>query len=379
MSAPDATVEFARTLLRCPSVTPDDAGCQALIAARLAACGFRVASMPFGDVDNLFAVRGRSGPMLCFAGHTDVVPTGPEADWTHPPFAGVIEHGVLHGRGAVDMKGAVAAMVTACERFTARLPDHPGRLAFLITSDEEGPAIDGTQRVVATLRTRDVTPDFCLIGEPSSDTELGDRVRHGRRGSLNGTLHIEGQQGHVAYPQLAHNPIHDAVGLLDSLARTQWDDGDGDFPPTSFQVSNIAAGTGANNVIPGTLEARFNFRFSNALSSDQIIERVEQEIAQRDLPAKVHWHRSGEPFLSPAGRLREATRASIKAVTGRNGRLSTSGGTSDGRFICGWAGEVIEFGLVGQTIHQTNERVAVADLIALSRTYEDLIGRLLLA
>lgn len=377
MTADTATLELARDLIRLPSVTPDDHGCQALMAERLSACGFAVEPMRFGDVDNFFAVRGDAGPMLCFAGHTDVVPTGPEERWQHPPFAARIDGDVLHGRGTADMKGALAAMVTACERFVHDTPAHTGRLAFLITSDEEGPAVDGTVRVVEALRERGIAPDYCVIGEPSSDKHVGDRVRNGRRGSINGRLTVRGIQGHVAYPDLARNPIHDGARLIDRLAEEHWDDGSEDFPPTTFQVSNIGAGTGASNVIPGELTADLNLRFSPALTADDIRQRVQGHIDALALDASVSWRLSGAPFLSAPGALRDATLEATQAIAGHRARLSTSGGTSDGRFICGWSPEVVELGLIGKTIHQVDERVDVADLAVLSRLYEGIIRRLL--
>ncbi|MEO1574686.1 MAG: succinyl-diaminopimelate desuccinylase [Pseudomonadota bacterium] len=378
MAAEDtATLALTRALIQRRSVTPDDAGCQALLAERLAACGFATESMRFGDVDNLYAVRGSDGPMLCFAGHTDVVPTGPEDRWRHPPFDARLDDGVLHGRGTADMKGALAAMVTACERFVAQAPDHGGRIAFLLTSDEEGPAVDGTVRVVEALRDRGVAPDYCVIGEPSSDAAVGDRVRNGRRGSINGRLVVRGIQGHVAYPTLARNPIHDGARLIDRLVNEHWDDGSDDFPPTTFQVSNVRAGTGASNVIPGELTADLNLRFSPALTADRIRQRVDGIIQALELDAEVTWRLSGQPFLSQPGRLREATLAATEALLGQPARLSTSGGTSDGRFICGWSPEVVELGLVGKTIHQVDERVDAADLATLSALYEAIIRRLL--
>lgn len=373
MSNDSATLALTRALIQKPSVTPRDEGCQSLMADRLRGCGFAIETLRFGDVDNLVAIRGDAGPTLCFAGHTDVVPTGPEAQWRFPPFAAHIADDHVHGRGAVDMKGALAAMVTACERVTG----NGGRIMFLITSDEEGPAVDGTRRVVDTLQARNVAPDYCVIGEPSSDQTLGDRLRHGRRGSINGRLTVRGIQGHVAYPQLARNPIHDAAALLDVLAKEHWDDGSDDFPATTFQVSNVQSGTGATNVIPGVLTADLNLRFSPALTAQSIESRVADHIAKLDLDADVAWRLSGQPFLSEPGALRDASLAAVHEITGQTGRCSTSGGTSDGRFICGWSPQVIELGLVGRTIHKINECARIADLATLSAIYEAIIRRLL--
>ena len=378
MTQHSPTLDLARALIARPSVTPDDQGCQALLGDRLAALGFTVEAMRFGDVDNLFATWGDEGPMLCFAGHTDVVPSGPASAWRFPPFEAKVEDGVLHGRGAADMKGALAAMVTACEDVLAEPAATPaGRIAFLLTSDEEGPATDGTKRVVETLKARGVAPDYCVIGEPSSDQRVGDRVRHGRRGSINGRLTVRGIQGHVAYPHLARNPIHDGARLLDRLAAEHWDDGSDDFPPTSFQISNVAAGTGAANVIPGTLTADMNLRFSPALTVADIKHRVGHIIEREGIDASVDWAVSGLPFLSADGALRQVALAAIEETTGLMARASTSGGTSDGRFICGWSPEVLELGLLGRTIHQVDERVDVAHLDELSRVYAAIIRRLL--
>lgn len=370
-------VTLARDLVKRPSVTPTDAGCQALLADRLQRIGFTIEWLPFGDVTNFYARRGTSNPVLCFAGHTDVVPTGPLDQWRFPPFDAHIEDGLLHGRGSADMKGALSAMICAVETFVGAHADHEGSIAFLITSDEEGPSIDGTRRVVQHLRERGEKVDYCLIGEPSSDSALGDRVRHGRRGSLNGTLTVRGVQGHVAYPTLARNPIHDAAPLLAALAAESWDEGNADFPATSLQISNVASGTGANNVIPGHLTAAFNLRFSTELDMDTIVQRVDALLTQHKVDAHVDWHLSGAPFLSKNGALRRATLAATKAITGRTSECSTSGGTSDGRFICGWCPEVIELGVIGRSIHQIDEHVCVDDLDALAQIYRDILVRLL--
>ncbi len=372
-----SVVTLARELIQRRSVTPDDAGCQALMCERLQRIGFDIELLPFGEVRNFYATRGRAQPTLCFAGHTDVVPTGPVEQWRYPPFDAHIANDHLHGRGAADMKGALAAMVCATEAFVAAHPDHTGRIAFLITSDEEGPSIDGTKRVVETLAARDERIDYCVIGEPSSDLQLGDRVRHGRRGSLNATLRIRGIQGHVAYPQLARNPIHDAAPFLDALAQEVWDEGNDAFPPTSLQISNIEAGTGARNVIPGELTALFNLRFSTELDAAQIRARVDALMTRFELDASIDWQLSGAPFLSASGALRDSTLAAVQAVAGLTPECSTSGGTSDGRFICGWCPEVIELGTVGRTIHQIDECVQLAELDQLALIYEDIMKRLL--
>ena len=359
-------------------MTPLDAGCQALLAERLARIGFDIEWLPFGDVSNFYARRGTGGPVLCFAGHTDVVPTGPSDQWRFPPFDAHIDGGLLYGRGSADMKGALAAMVCAVEAFVAANPKHDGSIAFLVTSDEEGPSIDGTRRVVRHLQGRRERIDYCLIGEPSCDSKLGDRVRHGRRGSLNGRLTVRGVQGHVAYPALARNPIHDAAPLLVALAAETWDEGNADFPATSLQISNIAAGTGANNVIPGHLTADINLRFSTQLDMPTITGRVEAMLAQHQIDGHVDWQLSGAPFLSADGALRTATLDATCAITGLTPSCSTSGGTSDGRFICGWCPQVIEFGVVGRSIHQIDEHVAVADLDRLALIYGDIVKRLLM-
>ncbi|MFK8016156.1 MAG: succinyl-diaminopimelate desuccinylase [Gammaproteobacteria bacterium] len=370
-------IALAQQLIRLPSITPHDEGCQRILCERLATLGFQIEAMRFGDVDNFYAVHGNAGPVLCFAGHTDVVPTGPTERWGVPPFDGTVQDGVLHGRGAADMKGALAAMICATEAFIARRPAHPGRLAFLITSDEEGPSVDGTRRVVETLRARGETLDYCVIGEPSSDKALGDRVRHGRRGSLNARLTIKGVQGHVAYPQLARNPIHDAAPLLHALATEAWDEGNADFPPTTLQISNINAGTGAGNVIPGELTADFNLRFSTELTQARIEQRVAQLLNDHDADAVIEWKLSGAPFLSEHGALRDATLAAIADVTGRTAECSTSGGTSDGRFICDICPELVELGTVGRTIHQIDEQVTVHELEQLEQVYVRVMERLL--
>ncbi|MES1925153.1 succinyl-diaminopimelate desuccinylase [Salinisphaera sp. T31B1] len=379
-STESPALALARALIRRASVTPEDAGCQQEIAQRLATAGFTIEHLRFGEVDNLWAVAGTQGPLLCLAGHTDVVPPGPLESWTHPPFQADIDDGWLYGRGAADMKSSLAAMVCAAERFRAAHPDHPGRLAFLITADEEGPAVDGTKAVVAALAERGITLDYCLVGEPSSSRTLGDTVKNGRRGSLNAWLRIQGRQGHVAYPQLADNALHRGLALLAELAAHHWDDGDEFFPPTSFQVSNLTAGTGAENVIPGVAEARMNWRFNPQQSRESIVAHVEARCHAHGIPAQaITWRLSGMPFITRTGPLIEATRAAIDQVTGAEPVLSTAGGTSDGRFIAPTGAEVVELGPLNDTIHQADERIAAGDVARLSTIYEGIITRLLSA
>jgi len=371
------TLALARELIARPSVTPADQGCQHLISARLAALGFRLEFMNFGEVTNLWARRGNGGPLLAFAGHTDVVPTGPEHAWTSPPFRPEIRDGMLYGRGAADMKGSIAAMVTACERFLAAHPDHRGSLAFLITSDEEGIATDGTVKVIETLEARNEKIDWCLVGEPSSVRQAGDVVKNGRRGSLSGTLRVRGVQGHVAYPQLADNPVHRALPALAELAASAWDDGNDFFPPTTFQISNLHAGTGATNVIPGTLEVLFKFRYSTDSSEAGLKQRVHALLDRHGLDYGLDWFHSGAPFLTPAGELVDAVRSAVRAVTGLETELSTSGGTSDGRFIAPTGAQVVELGPVNATIHKVDECVAVEELERLTQMYEGVLRYLL--
>ncbi len=371
------TLELAIDLIRRPSVTPEDAGCQALMMERLAALGFVNEALRFGEVDNLWSRRGSDGPLFCFAGHTDVVPPGPLEEWTSDPFAPEIRDGMLYGRGAADMKGSLAAMVTATERFVARHPDHRGSIAFLITSDEEGPAVDGTVKVVETLEARGEKIDWCLVGEPSSSEQVGDVVKNGRRGSLGARLVVHGIQGHVAYPQLARNPVHQALPALAELAAVEWDRGNDFFPPTTFQISNIHAGTGATNVIPGELEVLFNLRFSTETDETRIRETVQAILDRHGLDYEIDWTLSGNPFLTPAGELVEAAQAAIREVTGLETQLSTAGGTSDGRFIAPTGAQVLELGPVNATIHKVNECVGVAELDTLSTLYERLLERLL--
>jgi succinyl-diaminopimelate desuccinylase len=372
-------LDLTLDLLARASVTPDDAGCQAMIAARLAEAGFQCRSMRFGAVDNLWATHGSEGPLLVFLGHTDVVPTGPAADWCSPPFAPVIRDGHLYGRGAADMKGSVAAMVVALEAFVQQWPDHPGRIALLLTSDEEGPALDGVRRMVEVFRAEGSTIDYCVVGEPSAKRSLGDLIRVGRRGSLSGTLRVRGVQGHVAYPEQALNPIHALAPALAELVSERWDEGNADFPPTSFQISNVHAGTGANNVIPGALEALMNFRYSTASTASDLRERTEAILGRHGVDAAIEWHLSGEPFLSkPGGRLRAAAVAACVDAFGAAPEQSTGGGTSDGRFIAPMGAEVVEVGPVNATIHKVDECVAVHDLERLPALYADIARRVLL-
>jgi len=375
----DATIALACELIQRPSVTPSDCGCQALIGKRLQAAGFELESLRFEDVDNLWAVAGNSGPLLCFAGHTDVVPPGDREDWASDPFEPRIENGVLYGRGAADMKGSVAAMVTAAERFRGANPNHEGRLAFLLTSDEEGPSIHGTKEVMQTLQQRGEAITWCVVGEPSSQDALGDTVKNGRRGSLGGRITLRGRQGHVAYPQNADNALHRLLPLLTELIEIEWDHGDKFFPPTSLQVSNLQAGTGADNVIPGRAQADFNLRYSPALNPDLIRAQVDALCEQHNADVKIEWRHSGEPFITESGDLVEATRKAVQAVTQLTPKLSTAGGTSDGRFIAPTGAQVIELGPINASIHQTNEHVRVEDLSRLSEIYEGIMQRLLTA
>jgi len=373
----DRTLELAKQLIARPSVTPEDAGCQQLMVDRLQPLGFEVQRLRFGKVDNFWARRGTTKPLLVFAGHTDVVPTGPLEKWTSDPFAPVIRDGHLYGRGAADMKGSLAAFITAIEDFVAAHPDHQGSIGLLITADEEGPSVDGTVKVVEWLEARGEKIDYCLVGEPSCVEQLGDTIKNGRRGSLNGQLVVHGRQGHVAYPHLARNPIHLAATALAELAATEWDRGNEFFPPTSFQISNIHAGTGAENVVPGQLELLFNFRFSTAVTENQLKTRVEDILKRHMLDYELFWKLSGQPFLTPVGALVEAVRQAILAERGIDTTLSTSGGTSDGRFIAPTGAQVVELGPLNATIHQIDERVRVEDLAALSRIYAGTLKRLL--
>ncbi len=364
-----ATLELTQDLMSRASVSPTDGGCQALMIRRLERIGFSVDSLRFGPVDNFWARRGRGGPVFCFAGHTDVVPAGPSTEWRTDPFVPVIEDGILYGRGAADMKSALAAMVTASEEFVARHPDHRGTLAFLITSDEEGPSVDGTRRVVEVLRERRETIDWCLVGEPSSEVQLGDTIKIGRRGSLSGRLTVHGVQGHIAYPQFASNPVHTLAPALAELASRTWDHGNEHFQPTSFQVSNLSAGTGAPNVIPGELKARFNLRFGTVQTVDTLKATVEEILHRHQVNYTLEWYVSGYPFLTTPGQLSEAATRAIREETSVAAKLSTGGGTSDGRFIAPMGAQVIEVGVVNATIHKVNECVRVADVDRLHRIY----------
>lgn len=368
--------ELAMELIRHRSVTPDDGGCQPLIAERLEQLGFQCEHLRFGEVDNLWAVRGETGPLFCFAGHTDVVPTGPEESWTHPPFEPVIEGGWLWGRGSADMKGGLAAMLSAVEQFLAKNPAPGIRLAFLITSDEEGPAQDGTRRVIQTLSERGTQIDYCVVGEPSSRERVGDTVRHGRRGSLSGHVIIRGKQGHVAYPQNADNPIPKLATALSELAGRQWDEGDEDFPPTSFQISNLQAGTGANNVIPGTAEAWFNFRYSPKQTPEALEAAVQDVFSKITDNVELDWRDSGRPFITRSGPLVEAVRQAVEEESGVTPEFSTSGGTSDGRFIAPTGTQLVELGPTNATIHAVDERIGEGELDVLSRTYRAILTRL---
>ena len=371
------TVSLACDLIRRRSVTPDDAGCQDILISRLEALDFQVTQLPFGDVHNFWAVRGDSGPLFCFAGHTDVVPSGDEGSWSTPPFEPVIENGVLYGRGAADMKGSLAAMITATEDFVGAHPKHTGRIAYLITIDEEGVAINGTVKVVEWLAQHGTIPDWCLVGEPSSTQRCGDVVKNGRRGSLGGTLTIKGIQGHVAYPHLADNPIHRAAPALAALCNETWDQGNDFFPATSFQISNIHGGTGATNVIPGDLHVLFNFRFSTEVTAEELRNRTEKLLAAHHLDYDLRWHLSGEPFLTERGSLVNAVAASIAEVTGIETTLSTAGGTSDGRFIAPLGTQVVELGPVNESIHKVNENTDCRELEQLSQMYRRVLERLL--
>ena len=373
----DATLDLARDLIRRPSVTPDDRGCQPLIAERIAPLGFNIQALRFAEVDNLWAVHGEQGPLFVFAGHTDVVPTGEEARWSHPPFAAEIHDGKLFGRGAADMKGSVAAFVIAVERFLSRHPEPSFRLGFLITSDEEGPAQHGTKRVIQWLREKGIKIDWCLVGEPSSRNRLGDEYKIGRRGSITANLVIEGRQGHVAYPHLADNPVHRAAPFLADLVAIEWDQGNEHFPPSSLQIANIHAGTGANNVIPGELDVQFNLRFNTETSVDAIQRRVDALLKRHGLRHRIDWHLSGEPFLTrDDGPLVGAVEAAVDTILGKRPTPSTAGGTSDGRFIAPTGAQVIELGPLNATIHQIDEHVAADDLVTLSSIYERVLEEL---
>jgi succinyl-diaminopimelate desuccinylase len=371
------TLALTEDLLRRPSVSPEDHGCLEVIAARLEAVGFRIERLDFGPVGNLWARRGDAAPVLCFAGHTDVVPTGPREEWRTDPFEPVIRDGLLYGRGAADMKSGLAAMVTALERFVVRHPAHHGSLAVLFTSDEEGPSVDGTRRVVEVLEARAEKIDWCVVGEPTSGETLGDTIKVGRRGSLSGRLTVHGVQGHIAYPQVADNPVHGFAPAMAELVGTEWDAGNEFFQPTSFQISNISAGTGAPNVIPGELKVRFNLRFSTEQSVEALQRRVVAILDRHRVNYSLEWFVSGLPFLTRPGVLTKAVEQAVREITGRKPDYSTTGGTSDGRFIAPTGAEVVEFGVGNATIHKVNECVRVADIEQLSRAYERMMELLL--
>jgi succinyl-diaminopimelate desuccinylase len=370
-------LELAKELIRRRSVTPEDGGCQDLIAARLGQSGFRCEAMPFGEVRNLWARRGSGRPLVCLAGHTDVVPTGPLSEWHSDPFVPTVRDGRLYGRGAADMKSSIAAFVVATEMFLKERPNHSGSIALLLTSDEEGPAVDGTVRVVEALKRRGEVIDYCIVGEPTSVDELGDMVKNGRRGSLSGKAVVRGIQGHVAYPHLARNPVHQVAPALAELAQTKWDAGNEHFPPTTWQISNIHAGTGAANVIPGSVEVEFNFRFSTQSTEASLRERVEAIFKKHKLEYAVSWTLGARPFLSKNGRLAKTVLDSAKKHSGRSAELSTTGGTSDARFIIDICPEVVELGPVNASIHKLNENIDLTALEKLPRIYLDTLRALL--
>ncbi len=372
-----ATAELAAELIARPSLTPDDAGCQDVLGARLARLGFELEDLSHNGVRNLWAVHGEGAPLLCFAGHTDVVATGPREQWRSEPFAPTVREGRLFGRGAADMKASLAAFVTAAEHFLATQSKHPGRLAFLFTSDEEGAAVDGTAHAVLVLKERGERIDYCVIGEPTGDQLLGDMIKNGRRGSLNGRLIVHGKQGHVAYPGLVKNPIHLVAPALAELAAAVWDQGDEYFPPTSFQVSNIHGGTGAVNVVPGSVEVLFNFRHGTASPKELLQSRVRAILQAHGLDFDLSWPSSGRPFLTPRGSLVEAAMAAIGKVTGRKPALSCTGGTSDGRFLADICAQMVEIGPVNESIHKVDEHVDLGDIDALHSIYADLMRSLL--
>lgn len=369
-------VTLAEQLISCPSVSPNDAGCQKIIEERLKHSGFECEALHFVDVDNLWAKYGKGEPLVMFAGHTDVVPSGPEPDWVSHPFMPEIRSGFLYGRGACDMKGAVAAMIVAVEKFIKATPDFPGTIALLITSDEETHAINGTQKVIEVLQKRGEKIDYCIIGEPSSEHQIGDQIRVGRRGSLHGQLAIHGKQGHVAHPHLAINPIHIAALALHELVQTEWDKGNDSFPPTTFQITNIHGGTGAANVIPGHLEILFNFRFSTAVTIEQLQERTEKLLQKHGLKFTIEWKVNGQPFLTKRGKLIQTAQQCIKEITGLDVRLSTGGGTSDGRFIATMCAEIVELGVSHATAHQVDECVKIEDLETLVTVYQLMLKKL---
>ncbi|HEY0943093.1 MAG TPA: succinyl-diaminopimelate desuccinylase [Steroidobacter sp.] len=375
--ADDPTLLLTQDLIRRPSVSPEDQGCLQLIGQRLEAAGFRLERMPFGPVENLWALHGTERPLLCFAGHTDVVPTGPREEWVTDPFEPVIKDGILYGRGAADMKSGLAAMVTATERFVAKYPDHKGTLAFLLTSDEEGPSVDGTRRVMEVLEARNEKIDYCVVGEPSSTNVLGDVIKIGRRGSLSGKLTVHGVQGHVAYPHLADNPVHAFAPALAELASRTWDKGNEFFQPTTFQISNISAGTGAPNVIPGELKARFNIRFSTEQTVEKLQSTITEILNRHKVNYTLEWFVSGLPFFTAPGALSQAVVQAIQEQVNRTPELSTTGGTSDGRFIAPTGAQVVELGVINATIHKVNENARVEDIVKLSAMYERIMELML--
>jgi len=374
----DPSIQLAMQLIECSSITPEDAGCQQLMSERLANSGFELTPLTFGGVTNLWARRGNREPLLVFAGHTDVVPPGPLEAWSTPPFTPTIKDGYLYGRGAADMKGSLAAMVIACENFVKKNPHHKGSIGFLITSDEEGEATNGTVKVVEYLRQQKIQLDYCIVGEPSSQHQVGDTIKNGRRGSINAWLTIKGKQGHVAYPQLAKNPMHLALPALDELKNYAWDNGNEFFPATSLQLTRIQSGTGTTNVIPSQLEAQFNLRFSTETSVEKIKQVTESILQKYQLDYELIWQLSGEAFFTAPGHLVDAVKNSVEKIVGITPELSTSGGTSDGRFIAPLGAQVVELGPVNATIHQVDECVAVQDLIQLANIYEAILENLLI-
>jgi succinyl-diaminopimelate desuccinylase len=373
-----ATLDLAKQLISIPSVTPDDMGCQKIIGERLSSIGFEIENLRFGAVDNLWARYGTRGPLFVFAGHTDVVPTGPVEQWSSDPFTPTISGDVMTARGTADMKSSIAAMVCACEQLLADKKALNGSIAFLITSDEEGPATDGTIKVIEHLERKNENIDWCLVGEPSSTETVGDVIKNGRRGSISGDLTIHGIQGHIAYPQLAKNPIHLFAGALHDLCDEKWDNGNEHFPPTSFQISNINGGTGATNVIPGELKVQFNLRFSTEITEQQIIQRIETILNSHQLDYTLDWSLSGLPFLTADGRLVDAARQAIKSVCGIDSELSTAGGTSDGRFIAPTGAQVVELGPVNESIHKIDENININELDRLTEIYLDILKRLMI-
>ena len=372
------TIELAQSLIACASLTPLDAGCQALLIAELQRLNFTIERLKFGEVDNFWATHGHGHPVMVFAGHTDVVPTGPLADWRFPPFKPTISEGYLYGRGAADMKGSLSAMVVAAQQFLHQHPHHRGTLAFLVTSDEEGPAVDGTAKVVDYLQAQGKSMDWCVIGEPASVNQVGDAIKIGRRGSLGGKIHIRGIQGHIAYPHLSRNPIHEFAPALEELCQIEWDQGNEFFPPTTFQFSNIHAGTGATNVIPGHLEADFNLRYSTAITQEHIKATLQATLKKYPLQFDIQWLDSGNPFLTKKGELIIAAQQAIREVMEKEPELSTTGGTSDGRFIAPLGVQVVEIGPLNKTIHKVDECVGVDELLQLTRIYQRMLELLLI-